>query len=723
MSGIKDLTVHLLTGSPFWVTCFLIIVLILAVILYRKTNPPLSKPKKALLFGLRLVAVIALFAALFKPVLSYVRSYDRVKQIDVLVDSSKSMTKEENGLTRSARLDSLLASSSFEQLQENTEVTMSYFGGDISGKESEVDIEQTAIGEALYTVVNDDLSEPVDYIVLLSDGNSNFGRQPDEVAGQLGTPVLAVDLSAESEFLDIGITDVRYSDIMFVGEGSEIKVNYFWQGGKGSQTKLELSLNNRIVATQAVTLDEDVGLGEATMAYRPEEPGQQLLKMTLTPLGEEENQLNNSRTFSVKVLKSKLLTLLVTSRPDYDIGFLKRYLDQADRYETELIITGSQGGNLQGTIPVKQTELNRYDLILFHDPKPSSLNSRREIIESYLKQRGGAIWIIMGEQFASETTPEWLRKLVPFGMTAGRSLQYRSFNGRPSESHLYHPSVRLGESQAEIRQVWSDLPPFEALLVCDYINPLGEQLVYADLPSLSGNENPILGFTRLGPGKLFATAALPFWKWGFTILGYGGETEDYQIFLEGTSSWLTIADDLDPVRINPENTVYNRGDKVQFTGYAYDLGFRPLPGVTGSVSLENSQTGEQFETDLLPVSEGKFEAEFSSLPSGEYTYTGQFTKDGQRLLNTDGRLHIEHFSVEEFDQSGKPEKLRAIALSSGGIYTSYNDFDQAATNLDVSPITETIDRELPLWNKFWLLLIIIGAISVEWLMRKLNQLL
>ena len=117
--------------------------------------------------------------------------------------------------------------------------------------------------------------------------------------------------------------------------------------------------------------------------------------------------------------------LLVSSRPDYEVGFFKRLFEKSDRYEIKLLQTGTKAPGRKVNFPAKQTEINRYDLIILHDPDPRSLQQSQQVIVSYLSDRGGSLWLLLGEQFAARGPVGWFNELMPFYQSAKSNLQYR----------------------------------------------------------------------------------------------------------------------------------------------------------------------------------------------------------------------------------------------------------------------------------------------------------
>jgi hypothetical protein len=721
MFGLKEFNVELLTGYPAAVGLAAIALLVLAFFLYRRTNPPQPLYLRIILGLVRVIAVVALMAALAEPVITYTREYERPRRLALLIDRSASMDREEQGKTRSARLDSLLSSQAMERWRSEGAVTEYPFGASLAVAGAKIDREATGMGTALGELNRLELGKPSDYWLLLSDGNSNRGPQPTEVATSLRVPVTSVGLAAGGGQVDVGISDLDYNSVVYSGQPTQITIKLTWQATDNRTAAVQLTDSGQVLAEAAFEIDQADGFAEIPLRYVPGRPGQRLLQVRI-PLGDDEsNADNNSQTISVKTLKGRMAVLLVSSSPDYEVGFLKRFLDRSDRYDVDLVVLGRSAGNLAGRFPDRQTELNRYDLVILDDPDPNLLQSQQALLRPYLGERGGGLWIQYGSKLASVSSGLPV-DLLPFYPSARTSPIYASRHAVPTEGQLFHPIVRLADSRAEIRAVWSDLPPFSMVIPCDQIADDAVVLAQVDGPVPdNASRLPALGYRRVGPGKVLASAVQPFWSWDFEAVAFAGETDAYEKFVDGAIRWLTVQDDFDPVRVLPQREVFNRGETVRFDGYAFDQGYRPIAGASGIVVLEHD--GDRFETDLLDAGEGKFRAEFKNLAPGEYRYEGTISKDGRQLKQNRGTIVVESFSLEEFDQSGDPASLAALSQATGGRYVAYNEFDRALAGLDPSPVKISLTEEFSLWGNLWLLLIFVGALALEWVLRKLNQLL
>lgn len=723
MFGFHDISIEFLTGSPGLTVLGLALLVALAVWLYRRTNPPLPTRLRVILAGLRIVAVLALIAALLEPVIGYSRQFERQPRLALLLDKSRSMERLESGKSRTARVDSLLSSETFAGVTDRSRVDYWYFGANIGTAPDTVNADMTALGTAIDQVKSITATAKPDLWLLLSDGRSNSGRHPVEAASAVRAPILTFNLAEETGGFDLSLGNVEYNPVLFAGQKTEITVGFSWRSGSGQQAKAQLlDRHVRVLAEQSLALSEPIGLGELALSFTPMEPGQHLYTVRVISATSEESTDNNSRTIAVKVLKSRLAVLLVTKRPDHEVGFLRRQMLRSDEYDVDLRVTGQRAGNLAGTMPTTQAELNRFDLVILHDPDPSELESRVPLLNSYLRDRGGAIWVLMGEQFAVAGPSPSFSKLLPFWQSRRMPLERYEFHAEPAETHLFHPAIRLADDRAAVRNAWSKLPPFSLLVPCDSVDPGSAVLAFSADPRRPDRRFPVLGYRRHGSGKLMATAAMPLWTWGFVDLGTGGSGEWYGRFLEGTSRWLTVRDDLDPIRIVPEKEVFSRGEPVRFNGYAFDQGYRPMTGVTGALELVDSLTGQTYAADFLNRSEGRLEALLANVAPGAYHYRGSLSKEGQLLTEASGMIAVERFSIEEFDQRGDPAALMAVANASGGRFWRYQEFD-SLRSFPLRPVKESVKGELSLWGQGWLLAICLAAFCLEWLIRKIYHLL
>ncbi len=723
MFGLTDFSIDLLTGHPLITGLFFAVFLLASIWLYRRTNPPLSRRIRIILGALRIIAVIAMFLALFEPVVSYDRVYEKKPKLTVLVDRSGSMNIEEEGKTRDRRAEDFLGSGAFKEHTSGLDIDVVPFAGGILGGETPGDTNRTAIGEVLDDLSKQQVGDPSDAWVVLSDGISNSGMAPSEAAANIKSPVFTIGIGEEIPERDVALTGVDYNDVIFAGKPTEITAKLEWTGLNGENARIRIRSGERVMQTETVKLGAGELKEEIKLKFTPEKPGQQTFEVDVTGIDGEVSTANNTRSFSVSVLKSKLQVLLVAEQLDWELSFMKRFLERAESVELTSVIYGRGPAPLTGNFPTKQTELNQYDLVILYDMDYNRLKARADLFDSYLKEKGGGLLVFMGDNYVRDRFPRWIDQYLPFVVSQQRAaVLYRQFNGVPMENYLFHPAVRIGDSRRDIRAAWSALPHFEMMLPIDSITDGADILVNSDLGEGAGAV-PIIGFKRIGAGKVLTISAGPFWHWGFLVYSFGQEPKEYGLFLNGAVNWLALKEESEPVRIFPDKNVYTRGENVAFNASVYDLGFRPINGASGYVSLMREGEPDSTVVQFVETGDGRYRAEAELMPPGRYDWHGAVEKEGRLLKLSEGQIAIEAYSVEEFRRRPDFGTLAAVAQLTGGEFAPLDGADSVLAKLDNAPITVSEANEIVLWNKFWLLLVFIGVLGLEWFLRKRYQLI
>ncbi len=722
MFGLTDFSFDLLTESLLLTTLIFIFLILISIYLYRHTNPPISKRVRILLTILRLMAVIALFLTLYEPVVSFRREYSRKPVLSLLYDQSKSMDAVDKNRSRRELADSLSGSEQFGRFLDNFDIRQYVFAESISELGGSINLDKTALGNSIAELSRKEMGSPSDYWLLLSDGINNSGTSPTEIVSGMKTPIYSIGFGEQTDTRDISITGLEYNDVIFAGKPTEVTVGLEWAGMNNEQVQVKIKIDEKTVQSKTISLPPGNLKDNIKLKLSPEKIGRQTFKITVSDIPNELSQKNNSRLFSVMVLKSKLNVLLVSDRLDWEYAFLKRFLYNSESIELTAVTYKENGESLTGRFPSQQQELNRFDLIILYDVNNNNLKSKVGLIESFLNDHGGGLLALLGDNYLGSPFPRSVDNFLPFVSTKRKAeMIYFTFNGQPDENYLFHPAVRISENRSSIRQAWSNLPNFETIVPLDSVAPNSEIYVTADIANL-GNNLPILGYRNFGPGKVIATSAAPFWHWAFFGYGFGEDAEEYRLFFDGIINWLSFQEDSDPIRIVPDKNIFSRGEKIGFNASVYDLGFRPISGATGDITLVD-ESSDTTVIQLIENKEGSYRAEIDLLPPGKYDYTGLIEKDGRILKETQSQIAVEIFSIEEYQRKPDFGLLFSISQKTGGLFFRADNIDSLYNSLNTELILESRKTEIVLWNKFWLLAIFILALGVEWFLRKKYQLI
>ncbi len=83
-----------------------------------------------------------------------------------------------------------------------------------------------------------------------------------------------------------------------------------------------------------------------------------------------------------------------------------------------------------------------------------------------------------------------------------------------------------------------------------------------------------------------------------------------------------------------------------------------------------------------------------------------------------GRFSVENFNLEYLQTRIDENFLKQLALKSGGQYIADSSLTSLKELLSFPPQNILESREWQLWNKIYLLIIVIVLLSIEWFIRK-----
>ena len=345
---------------------------ILAYLLYRKTYPPIKKSKKTFLMVLRFLALFSLFLAFSNAIFFFARKVVEEPIVVVLVDSSKSMNLKSGETNRKGIVKDILSSDFLKKLKARTEVRAFAFSDTVRQLDYEKESldfsgEITSIGAALKSVEKDFKGKNLQGILLLSDGANNYGEAPQDVVKSLAFPVFTCGIGEKITIKDISIDEIAYPDIVYLGKKNEIKVFLSNQGFEGVRLSLILKQKDKILDQKNVVLAGSGQTQELDLDLVANQEGIFRYDLIIPPQEGESIPENNKRSFSIKVLKSKINILLLAGNLSWEYTFLKRYLSNQENIQLQTVVYGEKGKALLGNFPTSQDKLNEFDLLIFLD--------------------------------------------------------------------------------------------------------------------------------------------------------------------------------------------------------------------------------------------------------------------------------------------------------------------------------------------------------------------
>jgi hypothetical protein len=237
--------------------------------------------------------------------------------------------------------------------------------------------------------------------------------------------------------------------------------------------------------------------------------------------------------------------------------------------------------------------------------------------------------------------------------------------------------------------------------------------------------DPLFLSRRVNRSKSLALACYGIWRWKTYSEGITGAESALENFMSNSVRWLVTRDDERPVQVHPTREVFGGSDPVEFTAQVYDDNYKPIDAA--EVSLSVTKKDQSSQLTLTSLGNGRFEGALDPLPEGDYSYTARAVAGGGQLAEEKGTFSVGGLNAEFLDTKANKHLLQQIALRTGGRYYEPEDLHRLPDDLASLPgyrVREVnMSQQLELWNKTWMLGLLIGLLAPEWVLRKRSGML
>ncbi len=694
---------------------------------YRIINPPLPPLRKAFLIALRFIAFIAILLMIIEPVIRWTKSRDVYPHVAVLWDNSKSMSLSDLSGDRNLIVAELLNSKVFDRIESEHPVDFFAFSDtliDFPGKLS-LDGERTATGEALISLREKYAhGEPLGAIILVSDGQANYGNDPISVAYRLDVPIYSIGVGDPTPPKDIVLRQLTAQKVAYVDREFPIIVGVSANGYGGTETTVQLLADGLKVDEKRIRLPDRGEMVDVTFDVLPEKEGLITYRAFVPSLEDELTSTNNSRSSRVEVLPSKRKILVIGARPNWEMTFLLRALRTDPDLEVLTAFFGKSSPAGAVRVPNNIAEMQEYDAIYAIDCiKEISANNIDPALLEYVQSGGGLALQFLGDVNLgrSETWP----KIFPFIYSSGSHVWTRDrFVPELTVQGLIHPVTRLSENIAQPAESYSKLPPLSAFaMLTGNVSGSISLLSHPRLPEVS-----IVAIREVGSGRVIMFNGADFWRWAFIPIGFGGDNKTYTALISGANAWLLAAGQGEAFAIETDMPVYRSGEDVIISARLRDESNQPLGGAEVSAIIVNSETDSSIAADTVRIvleerDGGLYTSKLPSIGVGNWRMSASAELAEQLIARAGASFIVEPYSLEMENVRLDEIALRNISEITGGAYFRSSDIESLPEKIRLKPLLRREERERNLWDHPILLLIFTLALCAEWIIRKRSDLL
>jgi hypothetical protein len=777
-------------APPAWVVVLVIVPLLVLFVgsIYRREGESASSNAKFLLGALRFAAVALLLLVIFQPVSeSKVFAVNR-STVGILIDESLSMDRsEEYGSELAAQL-AKAAGEGEDQVRsmprgEIVQRVLKRAGVDLVadlGKRVDPRIYAfasttrpiasvdevlrgsddpargaTAVGDALLSVLTELRHKSLSSIVVLTDGQSNQGKDPQEVAALAaadGIPIHTVAVGNPSEPRNVAILAVDAPDAAMVEETVPIEVSLSARGFDGEPAEVVVTdkQGGQELARQAFTLSARGGQQSETVYFKPVREGDYRLEVKIPPRPGEQFTDDNVRVISLRVQPEVIKVLYVEGRPRWQYRYLKDILLRAPNIKVQCLLTSASADFIQESthpdvpaltrFPPTRKDLFQYDVIILGDVAPDEIDSFQtrastEDLEKEIKEfveLGGGFIMIAGQLHSPRDYREGpIADILP--VEVGDPDEERA---NVQDRGVFRPHLPDWELPHRIVTLETNLPMNRKLLEDPEYGLPGMWWYYPVRRAKPGAETILVhprNVNRFGPHVLMAATRVPSgrtlfvgvdetWRWRMPYADRYTERFWRAAIRDVAIAKLRSSDKRFELHTDKER--YNLGEPIEVAVRVFDEEFRPSRAEEQVFQLQRLDRAPENPPPVAKRQpDGSYQRTLRADAPGVWRlWLEDAAQPGKKLSQR--TLEVQVPMIEFVNPALDRPRLESIAQATGGKCVGLHELPALLAGLSGESRRVPVRTERKdLWDRAWVLAAVVALLATEWALRKKFNLL
>ncbi|HCI91534.1 MAG TPA: hypothetical protein DHV60_03150 [Verrucomicrobiales bacterium] len=658
--------------------------------------------------------------------------------------------KQRQAITSASRLDlgaAILSQSGrpvFESLGQNLNLSYHAFGQSprlISDKntvstedlaELKADAPGTSIAASLEAVANSGGIPPAG-IVLLSDGIGNATSQRSEAVlrdlGARGIPVYTVPLGLPDPD-DVAIRNIIMQEVAFSGDRVPVRVHIQSQGYEQRTARLSILLNDRRVSSRTVRLDGGVQYEDIDFRVDVNKKGAAQIDVVIEPFDDEVSVANNRVTRSVRIVNEKVNVLYIEGNARWEFRYLRAILHRDPRINATFIASNVGPEVARNSpehierFPSKQEEAFQYDLVILGDVKASFFKPEElDLLEKLIRDRGASLLMLCGPMHSPGSyagTPVANMLPVRFDPEAKWEEIAQSVypvltpEGRSSLVMTLENDVDLND------RTWSRMAPMDQLPPLLSAKPAATVLATLSDSTARNQSYPLVAWQRYGTGKCMSIASDRLWRLRYKT----GDKYHWRVWSQ-CIQFMTLSrlmGEHKRIRLETDRSIYPVDGQCRLYAHVLDDNFESISQPRFEVYVTNTAGGQTKElVSLRPDKSqpGLYEGYFTPKTPGRYRLEAN---ENDKRISSITEFQVSDVRQELLDAGMDSDNLQHIADLTGGAVLGVRQLNKLTDLVNGEPATTTMRSERPLWDNALVVLLFIGLLGAEWILRRRHDL-
>lgn len=619
---------------------------------------------------------------------------------------------------------------------------------------------ETRLGQAIKQLIDEEQTTPVSAIVVITDGAQNSGIAPQSVIEAAQTakiPIHAIGIGSDRRPQNVRVSDLVAPSRAYPSDAFSITGYVQGQGLAGRTVTVELFSRDAsekegpggLEESQRVTLGVDGEVVPVKFEIDAEDVGRRTYRLQVEAPREDLNAADNLQEVDVEIVDRKTRVLLLASGPTREYQFLRNQLRRDDDVTVDVLLQSALPGISQDAneilddFPSTKEELYQYDAIVAFDPDWNAFSTDQiKLLESWVAEEAGGLIAVAGpihtDSWVRNSAMAALRNLYPveffrrfsllndaeYGATTPWPLE---FTREGSEAEF----LWIADSATQNQVAWESFPGVFGYYAVKGAKPGATVYArYSDPETSLGDELPVYFAGHFyGAGRVFYLGSGEMWRLRSVDEAYFEQL--YTKLLRHISQGRLLRGSTQGVLL-VERDRYLLGNTVVVRAQLSNAQHDPLD--VPSVTLQVTQPDSTTQTVLMkpdPARKGMYSGQFTVLQEGAFRLDLPVPETIDDQLTR--RIQVRVPDLERENPQRNDALLSEITQGTGGRYfvglasaTGRNGVPSLASQLrdrtETTILSGAPDREFEKQVMTWLLAVICGALSLEWLIRRLSKL-
>ncbi|MFT5126931.1 MAG: putative membrane protein [Rhodothermales bacterium] len=591
----------------------------------------------------------------------------------------------------------------------------------------------TSIADSLEAVVNARGGAPLAGIVLISDGIDTSARRTEALVNDLGTrgiPVFAIPMGIADPD-DVSIRSLIMQDVAFTGDTVPLRVQILSKGYEKRDVDLVLEYNGEEVERKAVVLRGGVQYEELAFDVISRKKGAAEIEVRVEPFADESTPNNNRVARSLRVVNEKINVLCIEGSARWEFRYLRAILKRDPRIDAKFIATRSKAALSQlssefiARFPEDPEEAFKYDLVILGDVDAAFFTDvEMARLEELVRERGGSLLMLCGRRFAPASYVSTdVEKMLPVRFDPDAEWEEVDETVHPVITAEGRSSLvmTLEHEQGKNDAIWSTVAPLNE--VPPLTTAKRGAIVLAELSDSESDDGgyPLISWQRYGTGKCMVIGSDNLWRLRFKT----GDHYHWRMWSQ-CIQFLTLSRLMGEhrhIRLETDRVSYVAGNQVRIYASVLDEAYEAVSQPNYTVVVRSLGEADAPETTVTlrpnPANPGQYEGYFSPQTLGRYRL--EPNPDDVEAANSI-EFQISERRTEMAQPEAQIERLQRLAKLSGGKLLSVSQLPELGALVNTEPETITVHTPKSIWDHWLLMVLIIGLLGSEWIIRRKRDL-